>query len=400
MARTWSITLCLARAWCRTITWARTWSRSNHWARTHPVTSHQAGSYSTANHLRWNLLQTQPPSWNPLQNSLPQSETSSLIQTPLVEDPPVPTLQFTPPLKNTATNKSQGPITNNPQTCQAWNPATIKSMLSLQPPEGRAPWQQLEHHTALFKDRDPTLAKPCLEKRQITPIHCMLIVSVRKVTSTISICSSRKGASTRSIWTNVAKNQYQDLRHDSTYHTTQTGTETVLLLSLPKPHIQQVTGRASYPLHTPHLFKNVTQTKNTMLKCCSPMGISFPCCMLASQFLKITRCTMKHNRAKILLGSQRNTNTLHPLAPLGTPVLRGVEHLLSLEIPHTCSSCLHTSHKRSPDRTLVAQVCCLASALDKGLSPTGDFYRTSYSVFSSFSTSWLLPSSHKTWLCS
>lgn len=253
MARTWSITLCLARAWCTTITWARTWSRSNHWARTHPITNHQAGSYSTANH--WGGTCSRP---NHQAGTHSKTPFPSQIQTPLVEDPPVPTLQFTPPLKNTATNKSQGPITNNPQTCQAWNPPTIKPMLSLQPPEGRAPWQQPEHHMALFKDRDPTWAEPCLEKRQITPIHCVLIVSVRKVTSTISICSSRKGASTSSPWTNVAKNQYQDLRHDSTYHTTQTGTETVLLLSLPKPHTQQATGRAGYPLHTPHLFKNVT----------------------------------------------------------------------------------------------------------------------------------------------
>lgn len=160
-------------------------------------------------------------------------------------------------------------------------------------------------------------------------------------------------------------------------------------------HSKPLAGPATPCIH-PTSSRMSHKTKDTMLKCCSPMGISFPCCMLASQFLKITRCTMKHNRAKILLGSQRNTNTLHPLAPLGTPVLRGVEHLLSLEITHTGSSCLHTSHKRSPDKTLVAQVCCLASALDKGLSPTGNCYRTSYSVFSSSGTSWLLPSSHET----
>jgi len=40
-----------------------------------------------------------------------------------------------------------------------------------------------QHITFPFSDKDPTSAEPCPEKRQVTPMHCMLIISARKLAS-------------------------------------------------------------------------------------------------------------------------------------------------------------------------------------------------------------------------
>lgn len=113
----------------------------------------------------------------------------------------------------------------------------------------------------------------------------------------------------------MAEKHWLDLKHDSPYHTIETGPEKVQYCFSPSI-TQQATSRPATPI-IPPLFKTATYTRDTMLKCCSPTGIRFPCCTLASQFPKspkITKCTMKHNRAKIhssILAHGQLQNALH-----------------------------------------------------------------------------------------
>lgn len=102
-----------------------------------------------------------------------------------------------------------------------------------------------------------------------------------------------------------------------------------------------------------------------------------------------------------LLSSQRNTNTLHSLAPLGAPVLRNMECLLSL-----CSYLLGPVfiqvNKRSLAEPLVAWVCPLGKCTWQ--RPVSYCYQTiskaSHNVFSSGNSRQHLPSSHEPLLCS